>query len=215
MSVNYYQHHGVLEGLDKAGNVLFGRLEGSGYSVQFSCAVKGWKTNTAHPPRHTIPIVRHGGGSIFWRRSFHRDAGQSWCETGWVYVPGSLGDNLLAGNRLLRLGCRFSFQQENIPKLHWNRVLRHWFVRNPWHECVIQPICPLSCSEWDRSLEGSTVVVPPRTTGGRFQREANSPVKKSDFTLKQHTCKHSIALLPIHNNWVKIVLFLRTPIYFY
>ena len=77
------------------------------------------KTNTAHHPEHTIPTMKHGGGSIMlW--------GCSSAGTGkLVQVDGKmdgakyrtiLEENLLESAKDLRLGQSFTFQHDNEPK---------------------------------------------------------------------------------------------------
>ncbi|KAL0150495.1 hypothetical protein M9458_054312 [Cirrhinus mrigala] len=79
-----------------------------------------WKTNTAHHSEHTIPTVKYGGGSIMLWGCF------SSAGTGkLVRVDGKmdgakykaiLEENLLESAKDLRLGRRFTFQQDNDPK---------------------------------------------------------------------------------------------------
>uniref|UniRef100_A0A669ESK4 Transposase Tc1-like domain-containing protein n=1 Tax=Oreochromis niloticus TaxID=8128 RepID=A0A669ESK4_ORENI len=94
------------------------------------------KTTTAHHSEHTIPTVKYGGGSIMLWGCF------SSAGTGkLVRVDGkmdgakyraTLEENLLESAKDLRLGRRFTFQQDNDPK-HKARATMRWFKTKHIH----------------------------------------------------------------------------------
>ena len=78
------------------------------------------KSNTADHPEHTIPTVKHGGGSIMVWACFSSAGTGKMVKTdgkmdGAKYRS-ILGENLLESAEDLRLGRRFIFQQDNDPK---------------------------------------------------------------------------------------------------
>ncbi|KAK1789282.1 hypothetical protein P4O66_015226, partial [Electrophorus voltai] len=89
-----------------------------------------WKTNTERHPEYTIPTFKHGGGSIMLWVCFS-SAGKGKL----VRVDGKmdgakcraiLEENLLEAAKDLRLGRRFTFQQDNKPK-QTARATIEWF----------------------------------------------------------------------------------------
>ena len=89
------------------------------------------KSNTAHHPQHTIPTVKHGGGSIMvWACFSSAGTGKM------VKIEGKmdaakyrtiLDENLLESAKDLKLGRRFIFQQDNDPK-HTAKSTKEWFT---------------------------------------------------------------------------------------
>ncbi len=87
------------------------------------------KPGTAHHLSNTVPTVKHGGGSIMLRGCF------SAAGTGrLVAIEGKmnaakyrdiLDENLLQSAQDLRLGRRFTFQQDNDPK-HTAKITKEW-----------------------------------------------------------------------------------------
>ena len=88
------------------------------------------KLNTSHHPEKTIPTVKHGGVSLMLWRCF------SLAGTGkLVRIEGMmdgakyreiLEGNLFQSSRDLRLGRKFTFQQDKDPK-HTAKATLEWF----------------------------------------------------------------------------------------
>uniref|UniRef100_A0A669BVS3 Tc1-like transposase DDE domain-containing protein n=1 Tax=Oreochromis niloticus TaxID=8128 RepID=A0A669BVS3_ORENI len=88
------------------------------------------KTNTAHHSEHTIPTVKYGGGSIMLWGCFS-SAGPGKLVRVEGKMDGAkyraiLEENLLESAKDLRLGRRFTFQQDNDPK----HKARKWLADN-------------------------------------------------------------------------------------
>ncbi len=91
------------------------------------------KNNTAHQSKHTIPTVKHGGGSIMiWGCFSSAGTGKL------VRIDGRMNgakyraileENLLESAKDLRLGRRFTFQQDNDPK-HTAKATTEWLKAN-------------------------------------------------------------------------------------
>ncbi|MBN3279959.1 TCB1 transposase, partial [Polyodon spathula] len=87
------------------------------------------KPNTAHASRHTIPTVKYGGGSIMLWGCFS-SAGTGHLVTIEGRMDGAkyrkiLQENLLQSAKKLKLGRKFTFQQDNDPK-HKAKATLEW-----------------------------------------------------------------------------------------
>jgi len=87
------------------------------------------KKNTAFDPKHTIPTVKHGGGSIMlWGCFSSSGTGQlvkiNGIMDGAVY-RNILGQNLMKSARQLKMSRHFVFQQDNDPK-HRAKATQEW-----------------------------------------------------------------------------------------
>ncbi|KAG2458162.1 TC1A transposase, partial [Polypterus senegalus] len=102
------------------------------FGVNARCHV--WrKPGTAHHQANTIPTVKHGGGSIMlWGCFIVAGTGRL------VRIKGKmtaamykdiLNENLLQSALDLRLGQRFTFQQDNDPK-HTAKISKEWLQDN-------------------------------------------------------------------------------------
>ena len=87
------------------------------------------KLNTAHHPVNTIPTVKHGGGSIMlWGCFSSAGTGKLVRIEGTMdgaKYRGILDENLLESAMNLKLGRRFTFQQDNDPK-HKAKTTLEW-----------------------------------------------------------------------------------------
>uniref|UniRef100_A0A8K9WP00 Tc1-like transposase DDE domain-containing protein n=1 Tax=Oncorhynchus mykiss TaxID=8022 RepID=A0A8K9WP00_ONCMY len=84
------------------------------------------KSNTAHHPEHTIPTVKHGGGSIVVGPAFLQQ-GQGRClKLMGRWMEPNTGPFWMESAKDLRLGRRFVFQQDNDPK-HKAKSTMEWF----------------------------------------------------------------------------------------
>ncbi len=91
------------------------------------------KPGTAHHLSKTVPTVKHGGGSIMlWGCFSAAGTGRLVAIEGKVNAAkyrDILDENLLQSAQDLRLGRRFTFQQDNDPK-HTAKITKEWLHNN-------------------------------------------------------------------------------------
>ena len=84
----------------------------------------------AHHPEHTVPTVKHGGGSmVLWGCLSSAGTGKLVRVDGEMHgakYGAMLEGNMLEWARDVRLRWRFTFQQDNNPK-HTARATMGWF----------------------------------------------------------------------------------------
>uniref|UniRef100_A0A9J7X9A1 Transposase n=1 Tax=Cyprinus carpio carpio TaxID=630221 RepID=A0A9J7X9A1_CYPCA len=91
------------------------------------------KPGTAHHLSNTVPTVKHGGGSIMlWGCFSAAGTGRLVAikaKMNAVKYRDILDENLLQSAQDLRLGRRFTFQQDNDPK-HTAKIMKEWLHNN-------------------------------------------------------------------------------------
>ncbi len=92
------------------------------------------KPGTAHHLSNTVPTVKHGGGSIMlWGCFSAAGTGRLVAIEGKMNAACTyrdiLDENLLQSAQDLRLGRRFTFQQDNDPK-HTAKIMKEWLHNN-------------------------------------------------------------------------------------
>ncbi len=91
------------------------------------------KPGTAHHLSNTVPTVKHGGGSIMlWGCFSAAGTGRLFAIEGKMNAAkyrDILDENLLQSAQDLRLGRRFTFQQDNDPK-HTAKITKEWLHNN-------------------------------------------------------------------------------------
>ncbi|GFV36025.1 transposable element Tcb1 transposase [Trichonephila clavipes] len=89
------------------------------------------KPNTSHHPKHTIPTVKHGGGSVMvWGCMAVSRVGKLVLIDGIMHKMAYLNilqNNLKESADKLGLGSNFIFQQDNDPK-HTAFVVKEWLL---------------------------------------------------------------------------------------
>uniref|UniRef100_A0A8C9YW01 Tc1-like transposase DDE domain-containing protein n=1 Tax=Sander lucioperca TaxID=283035 RepID=A0A8C9YW01_SANLU len=93
------------------------------------------KKNDEYHPKNTIPTVKHGGGSIIimlWGCFSAAGTGRLVAIEGKMNAAkyrDILEENLIQSAQDLRLGRRFTFQQDNDPK-HTAKITKEWLRNN-------------------------------------------------------------------------------------
>ncbi len=91
------------------------------------------KSGTAHHLSNTVPTVKHGGSSIMlWGCFSAAGTGQLVAIEGKMNAAkyrDILDENLLQSAQDLRLGQKFTFQQDNDPK-HTAKIMKEWLHNN-------------------------------------------------------------------------------------
>ncbi|GFW63563.1 transposable element Tc1 transposase [Trichonephila clavipes] len=103
------------------------------------------KPNTSHHPKHTIPTVKHGGGSVMvWGCMAMSGMGKLVFIDGIMHKMAYLNilqNNLKESADNLRLGSNFIFQQDNDPK-HTAFVVEKWLLYHCRNQINILPQSP-------------------------------------------------------------------------
>ncbi|GFW16847.1 transposable element Tc1 transposase [Trichonephila clavipes] len=103
------------------------------------------KPNTSHHPKHTIPTVKHGGGSVMvWGCMATSGLGKLVFIDGIIHKMAYLNilqNNLKESADNLGLGSNFIFQQDNDPK-HTAFVVEEWLLYHCRNQLNILPQSP-------------------------------------------------------------------------
>ncbi|GFV88481.1 transposable element Tcb1 transposase [Trichonephila clavipes] len=103
------------------------------------------KPNTSHHPKHSIPTVKHGGGSVMvWGCMATSGVGKLVFIDGIMHKMAYLNilqNNLKESADNLGLGSNFVFQQDNDPK-HTAFVVEEWLLYHCRNQLNILPQSP-------------------------------------------------------------------------
>ena len=89
----------------------------------------------AYAEKNTLPTVKHGGGSLMlWGCFASSGTGNLQRVEGKmdsIKYQEILGENVTPSVRKLKLGCHWTFQQDNDPK-HTSKSTKAWFQKKSW-----------------------------------------------------------------------------------
>ncbi|GFW15572.1 transposable element Tc1 transposase [Trichonephila clavipes] len=106
------------------------------------------KPNTSHHPQHTIPTVKHGGGSVMvWGCMAASGVGKLVFIDGIMHKMAYLNilqNNLKESADKLGLGSNFIFQQDNDPK-NTAFVIKEWLLYHCRNQLNTPPQSPNKC----------------------------------------------------------------------
>uniref|UniRef100_A0A8C5PAN1 Tc1-like transposase DDE domain-containing protein n=1 Tax=Leptobrachium leishanense TaxID=445787 RepID=A0A8C5PAN1_9ANUR len=101
-----------------------------------SKSTRAWLKNKAYEEKNTLPTVKHGGGSIMlWGCFASAGTGKLQRVQGTMnslQYQEILDDNVMQSVTNLRLGRRWTFQQDNDPK-HTSKSTRAWLQIKGWN----------------------------------------------------------------------------------
>ncbi|GFY07486.1 transposable element Tcb2 transposase [Trichonephila clavipes] len=131
--------------LNSFGMKSFSAMRVSSTSSAVTVVVWCGKPNTSHHPKHTIPTVKHGGGSVMvWGCMAASGVGKLVFIDGIMHKMAYLNilqNNLKESADKLGLGSNFIFQQDNDPK-HTAFVVKEWLLYHYWNQLNTPPQSP-------------------------------------------------------------------------
>ncbi|GFV07037.1 transposable element Tcb1 transposase [Trichonephila clavipes] len=151
------------------------------------------KPNTSHHPKHTIPTVKHGGGSVMvWGYMAASGLGKLVFIDGLMHKMAYLNvlqNNLKESADKLGLGSNFIFQQDNDPK-HTAFVVKEWLL----YHCRNQLNTPLDLnvienlwSHLERSVQKHHIT---------SKEQLKSVLQGEWLNIAPETTRHLVELMP-------------------